>query len=225
MAELLVRVVDKVGPDVYADAKLTKRGDVIVVCMDGWAWGTEELGNPAFRILRIPGVEPDALSWLLVGEPESNPQQPSKTLQRRAFKLDLDSAAVTKADLRDFFDQHTVAPPTAKDGEQLADLKVVEVIPSTIEQVTPVVDGAGTIVDVVVSADVVTRTKETYVVATLSVETVKKLAPLVGVSVCGPVLRDQLQAEVTPELIDAIAVRKPPINDPRVIGLSPTVIG
>lgn len=98
MCELLVRVVDKTNPDdPYLDAQLTKRGDVICVQPDGWPWGTEELKNPDWRIIKLPGVNPDALAAFLSPEIDTDPTQPSKVLQRRAFKLDLDHAVLADA--------------------------------------------------------------------------------------------------------------------------------
>lgn len=95
MAELLVRVVDKTNPDdPYLDAQLTKRGDVICVQPDGWPWGIEELKNPDWRIIKLPGIDPDKLASLLAPEIDADPLKPSRVLQRRAFRLDLDHAAL-----------------------------------------------------------------------------------------------------------------------------------
>lgn len=91
MAELLVRVVDKVNPnDPYLDAKCTKRGDVICVQPDGWVWGREEQTNPEWRIVRVPGLSVTQCLGFLAPEIDIDPQHPSKVLQRRAFKLDVD---------------------------------------------------------------------------------------------------------------------------------------
>lgn len=98
MAELLVRVVDKTNPDdPYLDAQLTKRGDVICVQPDGWHWGVEERKNPDWRILQLPGIDEDKLASLLAPELDADPQNPSRVLQRRAFRLDLDHAALMDA--------------------------------------------------------------------------------------------------------------------------------
>lgn len=56
MCELLVRIVDKISDDPYNNAKLTKSGDVIVICDDGHEWGRAE-GPPTYRVIRVPGVE------------------------------------------------------------------------------------------------------------------------------------------------------------------------
>lgn len=106
MAELLVRVVDKTNPDPLLDCKLTKRGMVIAVQPDGWQWGFEELANPDWRIIRVPGVDPSQFGGLLAPEPEIDPQNPSRVLQRRAFRLNLDDSRLDDAgfrtDLSDF---------------------------------------------------------------------------------------------------------------------------
>lgn len=91
MAELLVRVVDKINDDPYLDAKCLKRGDVVVVCPDGWPWGKHEQHNPDWRILKVPGVSVTALQGFLAPEPETDPENPSAMLQARAFRLNLDA--------------------------------------------------------------------------------------------------------------------------------------
>lgn len=93
MAELLVRVKDKINEDFYRNAHCSKRGDVIVVQEDGWAWGRDELNLPFYRIIRVPLTVSEA-SVFLAPEINQDPQQPSKTLQRRAFKLDLDNPSI-----------------------------------------------------------------------------------------------------------------------------------
>lgn len=94
MASLLLRVHDKVNEDFYLNTQCTKRGDVIVVQADDWAWGREELTAPFWRILihrRFPVPEAEAL---LAAELDIDPTHPSRTLQARWFKLDLDRAAL-----------------------------------------------------------------------------------------------------------------------------------
>jgi hypothetical protein len=89
MAEFLVRVTDKVNADPYLDCQCTKRGDVIVVQEDGWAWGSGELTNPHWRIVQAPNITVSAATAFLGPELAIDPQNPSKMLQRRGFKLDL----------------------------------------------------------------------------------------------------------------------------------------
>jgi len=91
--ELLVRIVDKVNPDFYLNLGCSKRGDVIVVKPDGWAWGSDELSNPQWRILQVPNLTLEEAEALAA--PEVLQAGNSKeTLQKRGFKLDLDSPAL-----------------------------------------------------------------------------------------------------------------------------------
>jgi hypothetical protein len=93
MAELLVWLVDKTNPDdFYLNARQYKRGDVIAVCPDGWPWGREELNNPHWRIVKVPDMTESEASAFLGKEHDTDPSTPSRTLQRRAFKIDLDHA-------------------------------------------------------------------------------------------------------------------------------------
>jgi hypothetical protein len=65
MSELLIRVVSKVNvDDADLNSMLLKRGDVVTIQPDGHNWGTQELSNPDWRIVRILGMtraEADAL--------------------------------------------------------------------------------------------------------------------------------------------------------------------
>ena len=89
MAEFLIRVTDKVNDDPYLDAQCTKRGDIIVIVEDGWAWTKEEQTNPHWRILKAPSISVDAASAFLAPEIPTDPKNPSRMLQRRGFKLDI----------------------------------------------------------------------------------------------------------------------------------------
>lgn len=100
MCELLVRTVDKSNPDdIYLDVKLTKRGDVIVIREDGWPWSEAERTSPFWKIFKMPGIKASDLSAFIAEEP-GDPKF-NQTLQRRAFKFDLDSyaSAVFKGDI------------------------------------------------------------------------------------------------------------------------------
>lgn len=91
--ELLIRVVDRTGSDIYKDVGLTKRGHVIVVKPDGHDWAKDELTHPAWRIVRVNCTEAEA-NAMLAAEPglETN-----RMLQRRAFRLDVDHLALPPA--------------------------------------------------------------------------------------------------------------------------------
>lgn len=91
MAEILIRVRDKVNTDPYLDSRCLKRGDVVCVVADGWAWGPEELTAPYWRIVKLPRVSVNAVESLLAREVDIDPQNPSPVLRKRAFKWNLDS--------------------------------------------------------------------------------------------------------------------------------------
>lgn len=85
MAELLVRVVDRGDPN---DDASSKRGDVIALCPDGWAWSAAELSEPFWRVIAVPGVPVDDLRDLM----ESPRAESARPRLRRVRYLDLDRA-------------------------------------------------------------------------------------------------------------------------------------
>jgi hypothetical protein len=89
MAELLVRTIDKDQPDPYLACRCLGRGDIVVVCPDGWEWSKVESDSPHWTIIKIPGVAVDDFSHFMTEEP-GNPVQ-DRMLLRRPFKLDLDA--------------------------------------------------------------------------------------------------------------------------------------
>jgi hypothetical protein len=94
MAELLVRAHDKTNVvDFYANCQCTKRGDVVVAQADGWTWGAMEKTDPQYRIIRVFGLDLATASTFCAPELPIDPLNPSKTLQTRQFKLDIDNAA------------------------------------------------------------------------------------------------------------------------------------
>lgn len=99
MAELLVRIVDKTSTDPYLNAQLTKRGDVIVVVEDGHRWGRDELANTEWKIIKVPGVKASDVSGFLAPEPNGDNANPSRVLQRRAFRFNLAAKPKNLADL------------------------------------------------------------------------------------------------------------------------------
>lgn len=89
MCEVLVRVVDQVDPgDFYKNCHLSKAGDIVVACPDGWPWSKIEQSRPDWRIIRLPNISLAAVAPFLEPEVDTNPQHPSRTLQARAFRLD-----------------------------------------------------------------------------------------------------------------------------------------
>lgn len=62
MSEALVQIKEKAGFDPIANALADRPGDVIVVCPDGWPWTKEELTNPEWCVLKMPGQPVGALN-------------------------------------------------------------------------------------------------------------------------------------------------------------------
>ncbi len=87
MAEFLIRVRDKEAhPDPYVDVQRSKRGDVIAVCPDGWAWSHAERTNPGWRIVRVLGV-PMAIAETFT-TPERGDPKVDRMLRRREAGFD-----------------------------------------------------------------------------------------------------------------------------------------
>ena len=108
MAELLIRIVDKVNLDSKeSNAHCMKRGMVVTIQPDGWPWSAKELANPEWEIRKYRGVAVDALTGYLVAEAGDELLDPY--LQRRAFTFDLAFAV----------------KPGAKDTDVLAAQKLV----------------------------------------------------------------------------------------------------
>lgn len=117
MAELLVRTVSKVNPtNAHRDAKLTKRGDVIMVCPDGWGWCGDELKNPHWRILKWPSITVSEASLFMSREIQTatNPfvgiYLPDPLLQARGYHLNLDHGKLPSG-LRKYLDDETRKEP------------------------------------------------------------------------------------------------------------------
>lgn len=91
MAELYIRTEDKVNPDLYLDVMCYKRGDVVSIVDDNWHWGESELNNAVHTIIKAPLVHKDDLNAFLEPEPSLDPVNISRTLQRRAFRFDLNN--------------------------------------------------------------------------------------------------------------------------------------
>lgn len=105
MAELLIRVVDKIGDDVYLDSKCLKRGDVVVAREDGWQWSDEERSAPFWRIVVIKGMSLTEAEVFTSPELPDDPLVVSKTLRKRAFKFNLDHPDLPK-EFKDVVDDH-----------------------------------------------------------------------------------------------------------------------
>ena len=131
MAELLVRVIDKVNEDFYLNLKCTKRGDVIVACPDGWAWGKEEVRDPNYRIFQIPDMTLSEALALCSPEIDINPETPSRTLQRRMAKLDLDNASLPTA-IKDFLADGSRRVAALTVPLAIAEVRALKVVKPTV---------------------------------------------------------------------------------------------
>ena len=100
MAELLLRVNDKIGSTPALDARCTKRGDVIVVMPDGHVWGEREKDSPDWRIVKLPNVSVLQASAWLGEEPNTGPVT-NPMRRRRLWHLDLTQLPVIAAWLAD----------------------------------------------------------------------------------------------------------------------------
>lgn len=118
MAELLVMVTDKTNADKVLDAQCYKRGDVVAVKPDGWRWGIEELKRTdLFRVLKMPGVDPDTLQDLTVADVVDDGKGTATLVAKRARKLaieKLDSRIVQKIDAVDLKGEGEVALSAAE---------------------------------------------------------------------------------------------------------------
>jgi hypothetical protein len=89
MAELLIRVVDKINSDPLKDCKLLKRGDVVAWKPDFSTWASQEVANPDWRIIRVNNLTVAECDNYLAPEPAVDPLHPSRMLRKRGVFLDL----------------------------------------------------------------------------------------------------------------------------------------
>lgn len=130
MAEILLRVVDKTNDDKQLDAQCSKRGDVIVVMPDGWAWGREELKSDVWRIVKLPGVDPDSLRDL-TGPVVARVGEELVIVRKRAKRLAVDKLDVLlqqKLDESKQGDEKAVVVLSAKEATDLIAQRETKVI-------------------------------------------------------------------------------------------------
>lgn len=98
MAEMLVRVVDKVNPnDDRLNNQCLKRGDVVTVQEDGWPWSPAELAGDPWVVIKLPDVGVSKALVYLAKEVAEGPEDAERrVLRRRMYSFDLDAAAVSK---------------------------------------------------------------------------------------------------------------------------------
>ncbi len=88
MAELLVRIKNKV-PDNDPRAHLFLReGEVVAVCPDEHEWGSNEKNNPDWIILKLPNITEQEASVMLGRHVGDMPN--GELPQRREFRIDLE---------------------------------------------------------------------------------------------------------------------------------------
>jgi hypothetical protein len=96
MAELLVRIADKVPPEDRRYLLFLRAGEVVVICRDGHPWSKAEQTNPAWKIVKLPKVSVEEASMML-GERKVVPES-GKLPLRREFKLDMQAIEPTAKD-------------------------------------------------------------------------------------------------------------------------------
>lgn len=91
MCELLVMLTDKASdPDPAIDLLHMKRGFVISVCSDGWAWSPAELTNPDWVVVQVAGVSvADYQKFQDVLFKPREPNVPPAMIACRALMLDI----------------------------------------------------------------------------------------------------------------------------------------
>ena len=206
--ELLVFVQDKIHPDFYLNTKFPKRGDVLVAKPDGWKWGTEELADGRFRIIHALGLAEEDAEILLAPEIDIDPKNPSRVLQFRAFKLDLDNVILGKNLV--FFSDHSVVDVVAKGG----DLKAIEqkdTVYFKTEEVTILKDAQNNPIGF--------ETLEKVEIADIIKFPVAEItADLPGIDIVGAKIRLNAIIQLDADVIKTIKTLKPRIIDPAVIG-------
>jgi len=97
MAELLVRIVDKINSsDSYLNTQCLKRGDVVVVQENDWDWSLAELAGNPWTVIKFPDGSVSAANSYLVPVYATGPDDPTIILPR-AYYFDLDQAGISPA--------------------------------------------------------------------------------------------------------------------------------
>lgn len=135
MAEILLRVVDKTNEDKALDAQCSKRGDVIVVKPDGWPWGTEELKSDFWRVVKLPGVDPDALTDLAMPQfAQVGEERVIVRYRAKSLAIDkLEPVLLTKLDEQKVGDAKAVVELTSKEASDLIAQREIKVDNRVVE--------------------------------------------------------------------------------------------
>lgn len=132
MAEHLIVVEDTQTQDVYLKAVRPQRGDTIDVKENGSAWGKAELSDPRWRIIRTPMSVSEARAFE-AREKQTDPSQPSKTLQYRAFKLDVDALAAADPEFAAWLADDKRSLPIYECKHAIAALRAAKVVRPKID--------------------------------------------------------------------------------------------
>jgi hypothetical protein len=126
MARIVVRNRDKVNEDdPYLDAMCMKRGMVVDILPDGQSLGSKGDVYDGWTVIDVPGASVADLSAFLASEPGDRIL--NRTLQRRAFKLDLDGlfgVAAARSMTVMAGAEHTASSSTTITLERALELKV-----------------------------------------------------------------------------------------------------
>jgi hypothetical protein len=90
MAILVVCRVDTTHPDPYINCQHYKRGDVVQVLPDDHTFSETEKKHPRLCFIPVPKIDPADLQGFVVPEQNADSFNPSRVLQRRGYKFDLD---------------------------------------------------------------------------------------------------------------------------------------
>jgi len=83
MAQVIIQTIDKISADRKTNLALYKAGDVIDVVEDSQIWTENELTNPKYRIISLPGVpKSDIVDALLEGEDPELVAEPIRRLRK-----------------------------------------------------------------------------------------------------------------------------------------------
>jgi len=102
-----------------------------VACPDNWNWGVDEKTLPFYRILKLPNVTLAQAAPYLAPEPPVDPLNPSKTLQKRVFSLNLAHVTLPAA-LKTFIADDTRASPSYTFNATAAQIAAVVVTKAPI---------------------------------------------------------------------------------------------
>ncbi len=124
MAEFLIKAIDVTHLDPVKDkAGCYKRGDIVVVKLDGWQWGKLE-GPPKFVIVKIPGMTVEEAQKYIESEKDTSDPENPVVLTRRKFKFHIDD---TPPEIKNELENKGIATMTKIQVEGFLKDKTVEI--------------------------------------------------------------------------------------------------